>query len=88
LSDKKSEGTKSNLSQHGEQFQCSNDDFSEKINDNLEDISSYIKRLKGLALEMGEELDSQNELIEDIKAKTEKASMTLESQNQSIKSLI
>ncbi|XP_030747436.1 synaptosomal-associated protein 29 [Sitophilus oryzae] len=57
-------------------------DFSAKLDANLQEMCSNISRLKGLASELGEEIDSQNDLIENITNKTEQADLSIQKQNK------
>lgn len=55
---------------------------------NLDEMSSSISRLKGLAIGLSEEIDTQNDLIDNITDKAEKADITLQRQNKDIRHLL
>lgn len=57
-------------------------DFSAKLDANLQEMCSNISRLKGLASELGSEIDSQNDLISNITDKAELADITITKQNK------
>ncbi|XP_054280283.1 synaptosomal-associated protein 29-like [Macrosteles quadrilineatus] len=59
-------------------------DPEKALNENLNHMVDSISRLKGLAHGLGEEIESQNELVENIIDKTEKADITLRRQNKDI----
>jgi synaptosomal-associated protein 29 len=47
-----------------------------------------LSRLKGLASGLGSEIESQNEMVDRITGKTEKADLTLDRQNRDMKRLL
>lgn len=51
-------------------------------------MSGSLARLKGLAIELSEEIDSQNDLIENVTDKTEIADIMLERQNKDMRNLL
>ncbi|XP_012253435.1 synaptosomal-associated protein 29 [Athalia rosae] len=55
---------------------------------NLDEMSGSLARLKGLAVGLTEEIDSQNDLIDTVMEKTEKADITIERQNKDMKRLL
>ncbi|XP_054280088.1 soluble NSF attachment protein 29-like [Macrosteles quadrilineatus] len=59
-------------------------DPEKALNKNLDHMVDSISRLKRLALNFGEEIESQNDLVENIIDKTEKAGITLRGQNKDI----
>ncbi|KAK9498127.1 hypothetical protein O3M35_004005 [Rhynocoris fuscipes] len=63
-------------------------DKQEVLNENMEQILHSVKKLKDLASGLGEEIDSQNDLIEGIIGKAERADRTLAKQNKDINKLI
>ncbi|KAF7285910.1 hypothetical protein GWI33_009381 [Rhynchophorus ferrugineus] len=63
-------------------------DFSAKLDANLQEMCSNISRLKGLASELGEEIDSQNDLIDNITNKAEKAELTVQKQNKDMQKIL
>lgn len=55
---------------------------------NLDEMVSSISRLKGLATSLGEEIDSQNDLIEDIHDKVESADGNINKQNKQMNKIL
>lgn len=47
-----------------------------------------LSRLKGLASELGNEIETQNEMLGRISEKTDKADLTLDRQNRDMKRLL
>lgn len=60
----------------------------EIIDQNLDEMVTSIAKLKGLAHGLGEEIETQNDLVENIIGKAEKADITLQRQNKDIKRLL
>lgn len=63
-------------------------DFSAKLDANLQEMCSNISRLKGLASEMSGEIDSQNDLIGNIIDKTDRADLTIQKQSKDMNRLL
>ncbi|XP_072382361.1 synaptosomal-associated protein 29 [Diabrotica undecimpunctata] len=63
-------------------------DFSARLDANLQEMCSNISRLKGLASELGTEIESQNELIGDITDKTLLADITITKQNKEMNRIL
>ncbi|KAK6620962.1 hypothetical protein RUM43_011261 [Polyplax serrata] len=61
---------------------------SEKIDKNLDHMFGNISTLKNLALEMGNEIEYQNSLIEDITYKADKADITIKKQTKEMNRII
>lgn len=57
-------------------------DFSARLDANLQEMCTSISRLKGLASELGNEIEGQNDLIGNIIDKTDKADLTITKQNK------
>ncbi|KAK0086901.1 hypothetical protein PV325_002240 [Microctonus aethiopoides] len=55
---------------------------------NLDEMSGSLARLRGLAIGLSEEIDSQNDLIENVMDKTDKADIMLERQNKDMRHLL
>lgn len=55
---------------------------------NLDEMVHSITRLKGLATNLGEEIESQNDLVSTITDKTEAADLTLNRQNKQMNKLL
>ncbi|XP_015920997.1 synaptosomal-associated protein 29 [Parasteatoda tepidariorum] len=60
----------------------------EKLDQNLEFMSMGLGRLKNLAIGLNDEIETQNELLDTIHNKADKADETLEYQNSQIKRLL
>nr|CAD7567680.1 unnamed protein product [Timema californicum] len=58
------------------------------LDNNLLEMGDTITRLKGLAQGLGEELDSQNDLLESITDKTESTDFKIQQQNKDMKKLL
>lgn len=63
-------------------------DFSSKLDANLKEMYSNISVLKGLATDLSYEIDSQNDLIDNITNKAEIADLTINKQNKEIQRLL
>lgn len=59
-------------------------DLEKTLDDDLDEISCSVVRLKNLALEMGNEIDMQNENLDQIINKTDKVSGILQKQNKTV----
>lgn len=57
------------------------------VDENLDEIVASVARLKGLARGLGEEIEIQNGLVENIIVKADKADITMQQQNKVIKNL-
>ena len=55
---------------------------SAALEKNLDEMSGSLARLKGLAIGLSEEIDSQHDLIENVMDKTENADIMLQRQNK------
>uniref|UniRef100_A0ABL0EFR2 t-SNARE coiled-coil homology domain-containing protein n=1 Tax=Rhodnius prolixus TaxID=13249 RepID=A0ABL0EFR2_RHOPR len=60
----------------------------EVLNENMEQILDSVKKLKDLASGLGEEIEGQNDMIESIIGKAERADRTLARQNKDIHKLL
>lgn len=58
------------------------------IDENLDEMVNSLSRLKGLARGLGEEIESQNDLIDKILPKVDRSDITLERQNKDMKRLL
>ncbi|XP_014483318.1 PREDICTED: synaptosomal-associated protein 29 [Dinoponera quadriceps] len=58
------------------------DRVTKALEQNLNEMSGSLARLKSLAIGLSEEIDSQNDLIDNITDKTEKADIMLQKQNK------
>lgn len=58
------------------------------IDRNLDDMCTSLVRLKGLAEGLGEEIDSQNEMLDRLTDKTDKADFTIMRQNKDMTKLL
>ncbi|KAG7200453.1 hypothetical protein KM043_016056 [Ampulex compressa] len=71
-----------------EQSHPATDNVSKVLERNLDEMSGSLARLKGLAIGLSEEIGSQNDLIDNITDKAEKAEITLQKQNKDITHLL
>lgn len=62
--------------------------FQSALNRNLEEMCGSLSKLKGLAQGLGEEIDSQNDLVDRITDKTDKADVTIGAQNKDMQRLL
>lgn len=58
------------------------------LDKNIDEVGSSLSRLKGLAQGLGEEIESQNDLIDRIHDKTDRAEVTVTRQNREMKRLL
>lgn len=58
--------------------------FNEQLDRNLDDMANSLGRLKGLAIDLHGEIDSQNDLIDDITTMTEDTDIKIVKQNKQI----
>jgi hypothetical protein len=58
------------------------------IDRNLEDMCTSLSHLKGLAEGLGGEIDTQNEMLDRLNDKTDKADFTIIRQNKEINKLL
>ncbi|KAL0106645.1 hypothetical protein PUN28_015297 [Cardiocondyla obscurior] len=65
-----------------------NDRVTRALEQNLSEMSGSLVRLKHLAIGLSEEIDSQNDLIDNITDKTEKADIMLQQQNKDMLHLL
>ncbi|CAI6369057.1 unnamed protein product [Macrosiphum euphorbiae] len=63
-------------------------DVQSNLDNNLDQILGSVTRLKGLALGLGGEIDSQNDLVENILGKADKADINMERQNKEINRIL
>ncbi|EZA49207.1 hypothetical protein DMN91_007950 [Ooceraea biroi] len=65
-----------------------NDRVTKVLEQNLNEMSGSLARLKSLAIGLSEEIDSQNDLIDNVTDKTEKADILLQQQNKDMLHLL
>ena len=63
-------------------------DIDKQLNANLGELGLGLNRLKGLALGLGEEIEQQNEVIDRITTKAERAEDTVQYQNRQMRNLL
>lgn len=61
---------------------------NDRIDQNLDHMYISVKNIKGLALNLGEEIESQNDLIDRIMDKSDRADITLNKQCKEMNKLI
>jgi len=71
-----------------EDVKPANDRVTRVLERNLSEMSGSLARLKHLAIGLSEEIDSQNDLIDNITDKTEKADIMLQQQNKDMLHLL
>ncbi|XP_012539784.1 synaptosomal-associated protein 29 [Monomorium pharaonis] len=71
-----------------EDIKPTSDRVTRVLEQNLNEMSGSLARLKHLAIGLSEEIDSQNDLIDTITDKTEKADITLQQQNKDMLHLL
>lgn len=76
------------LSEEEDSFKPATNNVSAVLEKNLDAMSGSLARLKGLAIGLSEEIDSQNDLIDNIDDKTEKADIMLMKQNKDMRHLL
>jgi len=64
------------------------DRVTKALEQNLNEMSGSLARLKNLAIGLSEEIDSQNDLIDNITNKTENADILLQQQNKDMLHLL
>lgn len=60
----------------------SNINFNQQLDRNLDDMCDSLSRLKGLAIDLNSEIETQNDLIDDIHNNVEDTDMKIQRQNQ------
>lgn len=62
--------------------------FNKQLDKNLDEMAGSLSRLKGLAIDLNQEIDDQNDLIDDITTKTENVDAKLGKQNKEINRML
>lgn len=62
--------------------------ISAMLDANLQEMATSISRLKGLATDLSQEIDTQNDLIDNISNKTEKADINIQRQNKDMQRIL
>lgn len=60
----------------------------QELDQNLEEVGMGISRLKELAMGLGNEIDSQNQLLDNLATKSERAGDTITNQNRQMKRIL
>lgn len=63
-------------------------DFSKQLDKNLDDMAGSLSRLKGLAVDLHQEIEDQNDLIDDITTKVENVDAKVGKQNKEMNRLL
>lgn len=71
-----------------EEIKPGTNNASAALERNLDEMSGSLARLKGLAIGLSEEIDSQHDLIESVTDKTETADIMLQRQNKDMTYLL
>lgn len=66
----------------------SSQQFQQRLDENLEGMVGSLSRLKNLALDLNQEIDSQNDLLDQITNKVEDADLTVAKQNNQMHKLL
>lgn len=69
-------------SRQQQQQMSGNGNFNSQLDQNLEDMCDSLSRLKGLAIDLNQEIDTQNDLIDDISYKVEDVDAKIGKQNK------
>lgn len=72
----------------GPETSVNSNPFDQQLNENLDDISDGLARLKGLAMALGEEVETSNKLIDDIGNGMEKVDIKIKDQNKEINKML
>lgn len=72
----------------GNSFQQISRNVDRQLDENLSEMSMGINRLKDLALGLGTEIESQNQLLDTITSKSERAQDTISNQNRQMKRIL
>lgn len=62
--------------------------FDERLDRNLDDMAGSLSRLKGLAIDLNQDIESQNDLIDTIHNKVENVDVKLQRQNKDMNKLL
>ena len=71
-----------------QQQMAGNINFNQQLDRNLDEMCDSLSRLKGLAIDLNGEIDSQNDLIDQITDKTEDVDIKIGKQNQQMFKLL
>lgn len=71
-----------NESMQHQQHQQASGGFNQQLDQNLEEMCDSLSRLKGLAIDLNQEIDTQNDLIDDISNKVEDVDVKIGKQNR------
>merc|ERR1719354_1285801 len=63
-------------------------DIDSRLDQNLDDMASGLSRLKGLAMNLNDEMSDQNELIDRINIKTEDSHFNIGKQNKDMNKIL
>ncbi|XP_022102129.1 synaptosomal-associated protein 29-like isoform X2 [Acanthaster planci] len=78
----------SSSSVRGTNYNSSMQKFEEKLDSNLDEMSSGLARLKNLGMGLGDEIDRQNDDIDRITGKTDRLDTRIEGVNTDIKKIL
>ena len=68
--------------QHQQKQMSVNGNYNNQLDQNLEEMCDSLSRLKGLAIDLNQEIDTQNDLIDDISNKVEDVDIKIGKQNR------
>lgn len=73
---------------YGQQTTSKSSSFQDQLDRNLDDMGSSLSRLKGLAIDLHQEIDEQNDLIDNITYKVEDVDLKIGRQNRDMNKLL
>lgn len=73
---------------YGQQSTSKSSSFNEQLDRNLDDMGSSLSRLKGLAIDLNQEIEEQNDLIDNITYKVEDVDVKIGRQNRDMNKLL
>jgi len=68
--------------------QKSSQQFEQRLDENLDQMAGSLSRLRGLALDLNQEIEGQNELLDNITNKVEDADLKIGKQNKDMNKLL
>lgn len=73
---------------YGQQTTSKSSSFNEQLDRNLDDMGSSLSRLKGLAIDLNQDIEEQNDLIDNITYKVEDVDLKIGRQNRDMNKLL
>ncbi|KAK4292355.1 hypothetical protein Pmani_034871 [Petrolisthes manimaculis] len=69
-------------------FKARSKAINQRLDNDLDDMSAGLSRIRGLAVGLGTEIEDQNQMIDRIHSKAERADFNISSQNSQMKKII